>query len=130
MSLRITSRERNVGSFEIALDGRLDSATYQQLEAILDRLLNGVARSIQYDLTNLTYMSSMGLRLFLRTAKALKASGGKMAVTNAQPQIRKVFEIANALGPLSVFESNEEADRYLDMMQKRELAKKGGPQPG
>ena len=89
-----------------------------------------MARSIQYDLANLTYMSSMGLRLFLRTAKALKAAGGKMAVTNVQPQIRKVFEIANALGPLSVFESTEEADRYLDMMQKRELAKKGDTPPG
>ena len=125
MSLRITSKERNSGSFDIALDGRLDSATYKQLEEILDPLLNGMAHSIQYDLANLTYMSSMGLRVFLKTAKSLKAAGGKMAVTNMQPQIRKVFEIANALGPHALFESVEEADRYLDIMQKRELAKKG-----
>jgi hypothetical protein len=35
-----------------------------------------------------------------------------------QPQIRKVFDILNALPTLQVFTSIQELDAYLDAMQK------------
>ena len=52
--------------------------------------------------------------------------GRKTGVTrgkdgNMQPQIEKVFDIANALPAQSIFTSTEEADNYLDSMQKRVL---------
>jgi hypothetical protein len=37
--------------------------------------------------------------------KAIKAAGGDVALMNLQPQIRKVFDIIQALPSLSVFES-------------------------
>jgi hypothetical protein len=37
---------------------------------------------------------------------------------NLQPQIKKVFDILNALPTMQVFASIEEMDRYLDAMQK------------
>jgi hypothetical protein len=36
---------------------------------------------------------------------------------NLQPQIKKVFEILNALPSLKVFASIQELDNYLDAMQ-------------
>ncbi len=35
-----------------------------------------------------------------------------------QPQIRKVFDILNALPTLRVFSNIQEMDQYLDTMQK------------
>jgi hypothetical protein len=42
-----------------------------------------------------------------------------VALTNLQPQIRKVFEIIQALPSLNIFESVEELDRYLAAMQRK-----------
>jgi hypothetical protein len=38
---------------------------------------------------------------------------------NLQPQIKKVFDILNALPSLKVFASIQELDGYLDAMQTR-----------
>jgi anti-anti-sigma regulatory factor len=42
-----------------------------------------------------------------------------MVLTNVPPQIRKVFEIIQALPSLNVFESVEELDRYLTGIQHK-----------
>ena len=71
------------------------------------------------DLAQLDYMSSMGLRVLMKTTKALAAHGGKCLLTRLQPPIRAVIDIANALPPQNIFASVEEADQYLDLMQRR-----------
>ena len=40
-------------------------------------------------------------------------------MTALRPQIKKVFDIMNALPSMNVFASEEEADSYLAEMQKR-----------
>ena len=61
------------------------------------------------------------MRVILVTQKAMKAAGGEMALTNLQPQIRKVFEIIMALPSMNVFEDVAELDRYLTGIQKKVL---------
>jgi len=41
-----------------------------------------------------------------------------MVFMNLQPQIKKVFDILQAIPTLKVFASIEELDNYLDVMQK------------
>jgi hypothetical protein len=43
---------------------------------------------------------------------------------NLQPQIKKVFEIINALPSLQVFATIEELDNYLTEMQRQTLKTK------
>ncbi|MGD2270109.1 MAG: hypothetical protein PVI06_06895 [Desulfobacterales bacterium] len=38
---------------------------------------------------------------------------------NLQPQIKKVFDIINALPSMQIFASIEELDEYLDAIQKK-----------
>ena len=40
---------------------------------------------------------------------------------NLRPQIHKVFDTIKALPMLNIFESVEEMDDYLDIMQKKAL---------
>jgi hypothetical protein len=47
-------------------------------------------------------------------------------MVNLQPQIKKVFDIAQALPGEAVFSSVEEADEYFDAMQKKAL-EEGNP---
>jgi len=60
-----------------------------------------------------------GIRVILKTQKALKQRNGRVVLMNLQPQVKKVFEIINVLPSLSVFASIEELDQYLDHVQRK-----------
>ena len=67
----------------------------------------------------LNYLSSAGIRVILKARDALKKNNGKVTFMNLQPQIKKVFDIINALPSVQIFASIEELDEYLDAMQKK-----------
>ncbi len=71
----------------------------------------------------------MGLRSIMMAAKQARAKGARLTVVRPQPQVLAVLEIGRALPTESVFASVAEADRYLDHIQKEELAKQGGNEP-
>jgi len=123
MSLHVKVSKQREGYFVVTFNGRLDSQTSAEGEAKLAPLLTGVAKVVLLDMTFLDYISSMGLRLILKTRKALEALNSRLIMSNLQPQIAKVFEIAKALPPQAIFASVAEADRYFDMIQRKELEK-------
>ena len=118
MSLKIAVSQKAPGYHVLALDGRLDTETHGQLEAALDKLPAASARGIRLDLAKLSYISSMGLRVVMKLMKELRGRSAVFQTINLQPQIKKVFDIAHALPAETVFASVEEADAYLDLMQK------------
>lgn len=117
--LEITVEQQSDGRVRVSLNGRLDTHTYLQCEERLAPLLSSPSRVLVFDMTHLSYMSSMGLRVLMRTSKALSAAGGKCLLTHLQPPIRAVIDLASALPSEAIFASVEEADRYLDLIQRR-----------
>jgi anti-anti-sigma factor len=118
MSLKINSGESRPGVFTISPIGSLDGNTYQILESTVDAVLKELPDVIIFDLEFLDYINSMGVRVLLKTKKELEKNDGKIMFAHLQPQIRKVFDILNALPTLKVFSSIQELDQYLDTMQK------------
>jgi anti-anti-sigma factor len=121
MSLNIYIEKRQEGYYAVKLDGRLDSHTYADCENKLFPVLNHDPRVLLFDMAGLTYISSMGLRVIIKARKKVESKGGAVIISNLQPQIAKVFEIASALPDVNIFAGVEEADRYFDVMQQREL---------
>jgi anti-sigma B factor antagonist len=121
MSLTVTVTEGEPGVFSVSPVGSIDSTTYTTLEKEVDSILASSPRAIVLDMEGVAYMSSMGVRVVLKAAKALKRSGGRLAMRKLQPQIKKVFEIINVLPSLDIFESVEELDHYLDVMQRKDI---------
>ena len=120
MPLLVTSTADRTGLFVTIFPvGSLDSNTYPILESHLAELGKSSPRALVFDLKGLTYISSAGVRVFVSTKKAMKAADGEMILTNVPPQIRKVFEIIQALPSLNVFENVEELDRYLAGIQQK-----------
>ena len=117
--LEIKVENQSDGRIRVSLSGRLDTQTYAQCEQRLQPLLVAATRVLVLDLAKLEYLSSMGLRVLMRATKAMTARGGKCILTRPQPSIRAVIDIANAMPPETIFASVEEADRYLDVMQRR-----------
>ncbi len=117
--LEIAVETQPEGRVRVTLKGRLDTETYAQCEQRLEPLLIPSTKTLVFDLGELDYLSSMGLRVLMKTSKRLSALGSKCLLTHLQPPIRTVIDIANAMPPQNIFASVEEADRYLDLMQRR-----------
>ncbi len=105
----------------VRLGGSLDTNTSPQLEKRVDEILAGAPTMLTFDMEELEYMSSAGVRVILKASKGLEKNNGKTTFLHLQPQIQKVFEIIQAMPNMSIFSSVAELDAYLDSMQKRVL---------
>lgn len=74
-------------------EGRLDTATAPAFDQSVQTHTNAGTRLL-IDLTQVHYVSSAGLRVFLMTAKKLQKSGGSLVICGMSPAVREVFDIA------------------------------------
>ena len=119
MSLEITINPEANNSKRISLSGNLDSNTAPELQQRIDAEINGTVSTTIMDFKNLDFLSSAGLRVIFKTAKVMDNSGGKFLLVNLQAQIKKVFEIINALEGMNIFQNQDELDEYLTAMQNK-----------
>jgi len=82
---------KNADALTLALEGRLDTMTAPELEQTLKAELDGVT-ALTFDLKDLEYISSAGLRVLLSAQKTMNTQG-TMKVTNVNETIAEVFEI-------------------------------------
>ncbi|MFC5576890.1 STAS domain-containing protein [Lysobacter niabensis] len=122
MDLTIRIDPPNTVNQRVALGGRLDTHTYAEFDRQLAPVLASDVTSLVLDLAQLAYISSAGIRSILLARKALAARRGKVLVVNPQPQIQKVFDVVKAVPLNEIFTSMDEADAYLDLMQRKVLA--------
>ena len=83
------------------LKGRLDTLAAQEVSAQIERLTESALGIIVLDCTEMTYISSSGLRLFLTLRKAAEEKGGRIIVRGINNDIRSVFMMT---GFLSLFD--------------------------
>ena len=76
--------------------GRIDFAGAQALEAALADAIEREAgeRGVVVDLGGVVYISSVGLRVLMVAAKALRARKAAIAVASLQPIVAEIFEIS------------------------------------
>ena len=119
MALRIRVTQNRSFAKTIHLDGRLDTETAPILDRELEKLASASVDVLVFDLQNLEYISSAGLRSIFGARQFVAAGTGRIMLVNARPPVQKVFDIVKAVDIASVFTSVEELDRYLDHMQRR-----------
>jgi anti-sigma B factor antagonist len=109
---------QQAGAVTVKLGGSLDTATAPELERQLAPVLAGQVKDLVFDLANLKFISSAGLRVFSTTRKQLKERGGQASFLHMQPQIQEVFEIIKSLPGVAIFKDVAELDRYLAARQR------------
>ena len=98
MEVNITREKGEVTAY---LKGRLDTPASLEIASEMNALTEDAGGTIILDCTDLSYISSSGLRLFLTLRKAAIEKGGKIIVRNICNDIRSVFMMT---GFLSLFE--------------------------
>lgn len=74
----------------VFLAGRLDAAQVDKARTAFDRL----SESTVIDLSELTYISSAGLGLFIEVHRRLSGSGKTLRLTNPSDMVRNVFRLS------------------------------------
>jgi anti-anti-sigma factor len=106
--MEITS-EKIGAVFAIQLAGRLDAQTSKAVEEQLLSLIEGGERILVLDLSQLDYISSVGLRVFMLTAKRLKSVNGRMTMCALPPAVQQIFDIAGFSSMFRIFPTQAEA---------------------
>ena len=70
--------------------GRIDTVTAPELAKMV--VLDGV-KELEFDLSEVDYISSAGLRIFLGSQQKMTASGGKMVLSGVRPIVKEIFDI-------------------------------------
>jgi anti-anti-sigma factor len=122
MALEIQIQKRiagqDTGAVTVKLTGSLDTSTAPELERQLAPVVAAPTKDIVFDLAQLKFISSAGLRVFASTRKTLKERGGQASFVHMQPQIQEVFEIMKSLPGVAIFKDVAELDRYLAARQR------------
>ncbi len=80
------------GKAVFKISGKVDTLTAPTLEKELDEVFDTV-EALEFDLENLTYISSAGLRVLLTAHNTMEDKDGEMKVINVHPDVMEIFEI-------------------------------------
>ena len=76
----------------VALSGRLDTSAAPGAQKEIMGSLDGVEELV-YDLENLEYISSAGLRILIASLKEMKAKDGSMTLINVSEGVREILDL-------------------------------------
>lgn len=82
--------------------GRLDTPASLEVSKQLEPVLEDASGKTVLDCSQMTYISSSGLRIFLNIRKAAAAKGGSVVVKGILPEIRNVFMMTGFLNLFTI----------------------------
>ena len=90
----------NQNDIQINIEGRLDTTTAPILENEISDIEN--YKNIVFDLKNLEYISSAGLRVLLTAQKRINKINGSMKIINTNPIVKEVFEVTGFVDIITI----------------------------
>lgn len=98
--LNIYTEYYNNDELTVTLAGRLDTTTAPQLDETLAASLDGVTYLV-FDMQDLEYISSAGLRVLLRAQKIMNVQGS-MAIRNVSEDVYEIFDVTGFASVFSI----------------------------
>lgn len=102
--MEITTRDYKRSNV-IRVTGRVDAATYAQLESKLKEYIDNGHRHIVLEMDGTDYLSSAGARVLISAQKALKPRGGRLALAQPSARVREVVELAGLEALFPIYET-------------------------
>jgi anti-sigma B factor antagonist len=96
----------------VAIKGRLDSAGIAQSESPLNEALSAAQCRILFDLSGVSFIGSLGIRMFVSVARTWQKVGCRVVLYGMQPRVLEVFETVS-LGDLIPLVEGESDARTL-----------------
>ena len=88
--------ERDFELVTFGVTGRLDATTAPNLDVAVNELSDDT-KELVFDMSELEYISSAGIRVLLGAFKKMKLNQGIMRIEKANDVVREVFEMTGLL---------------------------------
>jgi anti-sigma B factor antagonist len=93
----------------VYLQGRLDVHKSLEVEQEINELIEKGEKKFIFNLKDLSYLSSSGLRVFIATLRKLKEIGGVLKISEIQNNVAKIFKIVEFDDIFEMYPTTEEA---------------------
>ncbi len=94
MSSEISYREEKLNDlFKLSISGEVDIYTSQSLKEKLYSVIESNKCDLLIDCSELNYIDSTGLGIFVGSLKKVKENNGKIYISNLKEKIKKLFVI-------------------------------------
>lgn len=93
----------------IALDGRIDAITTDEIQKQIISLINRGNKFLIIDFKAVSYLASAGLRLLVTIYQTIKAVNGQLALCGASPDINNIFQLTGLTSKIAIYQTREEA---------------------
>ncbi len=92
----------------ISLSGKIDTTNYRSFEEKIKKALEKESRFL-IDCTNLEYISSAGIRVFLMALKAINNKNGELKLCGLREETKEIFDLSGFSDFFDTYFSQDEA---------------------
>jgi anti-anti-sigma factor len=93
----------------VALKGRVDSTSANDVMVCLSDLIAAGEKAILVDLGGLSYLTSAAFRVLLVATDEAERGAARLALCNVIGHVRELFEMGGLLDAFTIHDSREEA---------------------
>ncbi len=101
----------------IHLPARIDSSTAEKITSEAMAAFEGNPGGILFDLKEVKFVSSAGMRMFMTSYKKAKAEGIKIAMIHVHPTVYKIFKVAALDSEFNICDSEAQALKDVWLLQ-------------
>ncbi|MBA2310893.1 MAG: STAS domain-containing protein [Pseudonocardiales bacterium] len=102
------------GRVIVHVSGEVDTLTAPELDAALDRQLDGPATSLVLDLTGVGFLASSGLAVLIKAAHVAEERGVALSLVTANRAVVRPLEVTKTAGMFTIHDSLVTAEAALD----------------
>lgn len=94
----------------VGLSGELDHHSAESVRIKIDNKIEEYGiNNLIFDFSGVNFMDSSGIGVIIGRYRKVSEYGGKVAITNLKPQIKKVFELGGLFRIIKEFSGIDEA---------------------
>ena len=105
--MQMTKRIKN-GIEILALKGDFDLSNAKVVKTILDKEIVAGQINLVMDLSELDYIDSSGIGVFINTMTTLRGKNGKLVLLGMNPNIHRIFEMTKLLTFFVIVDKEED----------------------
>ncbi len=97
-----------------SIEGHFDASMTNAVSEKVHDVLEGTSVKIIFNLSNLSYISSSGLRILLFVAKKIKAKDGEVLLCSVDKNVQRILDIS---GLTELLPSRDDVDAAIKSMR-------------
>ncbi len=119
MGLTVILKQSTPSIITLLPSGKIDSDTSEILDREIARALTEPVKTLVIDMAGVSFITSAGIGVITKANVSTARKNVEFAMIHLQPQVKTVFEVIRLLPTMNVFESVEELDKYLGILQRK-----------